>query len=61
MAKVEANRSDKKEVAKLKTIAAALEKEAPAAKTPADANRMKLLAAMILDNAMLLALKKADL
>ncbi len=47
MAKVEANRSDKKEAAKLKTMGAALEKEASAAKTPADANRMKLLAAIL--------------
>lgn len=47
MAKVESTRSDKKEVAKLKSLGAAIEKDAAAAKTPADTNRMKALAAIL--------------
>jgi hypothetical protein len=48
MAKVEASRSNKQEVAKLKAFAADLEKGAANAKTPAEhANRMKALAAIL--------------
>jgi hypothetical protein len=38
---------DKKEAAQLKTLAASLEKDAGAAKTPADANRMRALAEIL--------------
>jgi hypothetical protein len=47
MAKVEASRSNRKEVARLQTIAESLDKEAPAAKTPADGERMRALAAIV--------------
>jgi len=45
--KVEASRSDRKEVAQLKAMAVSLDKDAGAAKTPADAERMRALAAII--------------
>ena len=47
VAKVEASHSDKKEVAKLKTMGTSLDKDATSAKTPADAERMRALAAII--------------
>jgi hypothetical protein len=47
IAKVEASGTDKKAVAELKSIGASLDKDAAAAKTPADAGRMKALAAII--------------
>ena len=47
IAKVEASRSDRKAVAQLKTMAAGLDKDAGAAKTPADAERMRALAAIM--------------
>ena len=47
IAKVEASRSDRKAVAQLKTMAAGLDKDAGAAKTPADAERMRSLAAIM--------------
>ena len=47
IAKVEASPSDRKESAQLKTMAASLEKDAATAKTPADAERMRALAAII--------------
>jgi hypothetical protein len=47
IAKVEASRSDKKEAAHLKTMGASLDKDADAAKTPADADRLRALAAII--------------
>jgi hypothetical protein len=47
MAKVEASRSNRKEVARLQTIAESLDKEASAAKTPADGERMRALAAIV--------------
>jgi hypothetical protein len=45
--KVEASRSDRKGVAQLKAMALSLDKDAGAAKTPADAERMRALAAII--------------
>jgi hypothetical protein len=45
--KAEASHYDRKEVAQLKTMAASLDKEAAAAKTPADAERMRLLAGIM--------------
>jgi hypothetical protein len=45
--KAEATPSDRKESAQLKTMAASLEKDAGKAKTPADADRMRALAAII--------------
>jgi hypothetical protein len=47
IAKVEASRSDRKSAAQLKTMAAALDKDAGAAKTPADAERLRALAAIM--------------
>jgi hypothetical protein len=47
IAKVEASGTDKKAVAELKSIGASLDRDAAAAKTPADAGRMKALAAII--------------
>lgn len=47
IAKVEASPSDRKEVAQLKEMAATLDKGAAAAKTPADAERMRALAAIM--------------
>jgi hypothetical protein len=47
IAKVEASGTDKKAVAELKSIGASLDKDAAVAKTPADAGRMKALAAII--------------
>jgi len=47
MAKVEASPSDKKEMARLKTMGTSLDKDATAAKTPADADRIRALAAII--------------
>ena len=47
IAKAEASHSDRKGVAPLKATAAGLEKDAAAAKTPADAERMRALAAII--------------
>jgi hypothetical protein len=47
IAKVEASRSNRKEAAQLQTMGASLDKDAAAAKTPADAARMRALAAII--------------
>jgi hypothetical protein len=47
IAKAEASHSKKKEVTQLHTIAAGLDKDAGAAKTPADADRMHALAAIM--------------
>ncbi|HMF76564.1 MAG TPA: hypothetical protein VK604_12965 [Bryobacteraceae bacterium] len=47
IAKVEASRADRKGVAQLKAMAVSLDKDAAAAKTPADAERMRALAAII--------------
>ena len=47
IAKVEASRTDKKAASELKSIGSSLEKEASSAKTPADAERMKAIAAII--------------
>jgi hypothetical protein len=47
IAKVEASHADKKEVAKLRTMGASLDKDAAAAKTPADADRLRALAAIL--------------
>jgi hypothetical protein len=47
MAKVEASNPDRKGVTQLKATAAGLEKDAAAAKTPADAERMRALAAIM--------------
>jgi hypothetical protein len=52
MAKVEASKTDKKELASLKTMGAAIGKEAAAAKSPADADRMRALAAIIQQSGM---------
>jgi hypothetical protein len=48
--KVEASHRNAKEVAQLKTAAVELEKDAAAAKTPADASRLRALAAIIKDS-----------
>ena len=45
----EASHRGAKEAARLKTAAADLEKDAAAAKTPADADRMRALAAIMQD------------
>jgi hypothetical protein len=50
IAQVELSKSNRKEAQQLKTIGASLEKEAGSAKTPADANRMRALAAIIRQN-----------
>jgi hypothetical protein len=47
IAKVEATPSDKKEVAKLKSMGASLNKDAASAKNPKDAERMRAIAAII--------------
>jgi LVIVD repeat len=47
IAKVEASRSNQKEVAQLQTMAVSLDKDAAAAKTPADAGRMRALATIL--------------
>ncbi|HWW96931.1 MAG TPA: hypothetical protein VNY74_04510 [Edaphobacter sp.] len=47
IAKVEASHADKKDVAKLRGMAAGLDKDANTAKTPADASRMHALAAIL--------------
>jgi hypothetical protein len=47
IAKVEASPSDRKEVAQLKAMGVSLDKDAGAAKTPASADRMRALAAII--------------
>ena len=47
IAKVEASPSDRKEVAQLKAMGASLDKDAARAKTTADAERMRALAAII--------------
>jgi hypothetical protein len=47
IAKVEASPSDRKEVSQLKSVAGSLDKEAATAKTPADADRLRALAAII--------------
>jgi hypothetical protein len=47
IAKAEASPSDRKEAAQLKAMAATLDKDAGAAKIPADAERMRALAAII--------------
>jgi hypothetical protein len=47
IAKVEASPSDKKELARLQALGATLEKDAAAAKSPADADRLRALAAII--------------
>ncbi len=47
IARVEASRSDRKRVAQLKAVAVSLDKDAGAAKIPADAERMRALAAII--------------
>jgi hypothetical protein len=47
IAKVEASPSNGKDLAKLKGVAASLNKDAVAAKTPADAERMRALAAIL--------------
>jgi hypothetical protein len=47
IARVEAARSDRKGLAQLKSMAATLDKNAGAAKTPADAERMRALAAIL--------------
>jgi hypothetical protein len=51
MAKVEASRSNRKELAQLQTMADGLDKEAATAKTPADGDRMRALAAILKKNA----------
>ena len=51
IAKLEGAPSDKKAAAALKPLAAGLEKDALAAKTPADAVRMKALASILTENA----------
>jgi hypothetical protein len=50
IAKVEASRSNKKDAAQLQTIAVDLEKDAASAKTPADAQRLHALAAILTKN-----------
>jgi hypothetical protein len=50
IAKVEASRSNSGEAAKLRTMAEALEKEAPTAKAAADGDRMRALAAILKKN-----------
>jgi hypothetical protein len=47
IAKVEASRSNRKEAAQLQAMVASFDKEASAANTPADAERMRALAALI--------------
>jgi hypothetical protein len=47
MAKVEASRTNRRESAQLQAMAESLDKEASAAKTPADGDRMRALAAVI--------------
>jgi len=47
IAKVEASHPDRKGVAQLKATAAGLEKDAAAAKKPADAERLRALAAIM--------------
>ncbi|HWE53771.1 MAG TPA: hypothetical protein VG273_28530 [Bryobacteraceae bacterium] len=47
IAKVEATPSDKKELSQLKSMAGGLDKDAAAAKTPADADRLKALATIV--------------
>jgi hypothetical protein len=47
IAKVEAAPSDKKELSQLKAMASGLDKDATAAKTPADADRLRALATII--------------
>jgi hypothetical protein len=47
IAAVEASRSNSKGVAQLKAMGASLDKDAASAKTPADAERMRALAAII--------------
>jgi hypothetical protein len=47
MAKVEASRTNRREAAQLQTMAESLDKDAPAAKTPADGERMRALAAIL--------------
>ncbi len=47
IAKAEASNSSPKDVAKLRSMAAGLDKDASAAKTPADANRMRALAEIL--------------
>ncbi|SPF41923.1 putative secreted protein [Candidatus Sulfopaludibacter sp. SbA4] len=50
IARVEASPSDRKEVAQLKALGVSLDKDAAKAKTPADAERMRALAAIISRN-----------
>jgi hypothetical protein len=47
IAKAEASNSNPKDVAKLRSMAAGLDKDASAAKTPADANRLRALAEIL--------------
>jgi len=47
IAKVEASPSDRKEISALKAMAPGLDKDAAAAKTPADADRLRALAAIL--------------
>ena len=51
IAKVEASKTNKKEVAQLQTMAGEFEKDAATAKTPADATRLRALAAILKKNA----------
>jgi hypothetical protein len=50
IAKVEASKSNRKEAAQLVTMAAEFEKDAAAAKTPADATRLRALAEILKKN-----------
>jgi hypothetical protein len=50
IAKAEASPTDRRQAATLKTLAATLDKEAATAKTPADAERMRALAAIMKQN-----------
>jgi hypothetical protein len=50
IAKVEASRSNRRDAAQLVTVAEALEKDAPTAKTAADGERMRSLAAILRKN-----------
>jgi hypothetical protein len=47
MAKVEASRSNRRDVSQLQALGTSLDKDAASAKTPADAERMRAVAAII--------------
>ena len=51
IAKVEASRANRQELAQLQTMAEGLDQDAARAKTPADAERMRALSAILKKNA----------